>query len=110
VEARDRLVPIVDDLVRALHRAVADHRVTEPAWRQALASLTELGTAGNHRPLQGALLDVWQTNGAGLYDHEDPGQPEWNLRRRFHAGEDGRHEFRWVIMHSMASPGTSRRS
>jgi protocatechuate 3,4-dioxygenase beta subunit len=166
VEAGGRLVPIVDDLARALHRAVAEHRVTEPEWRQALAFLTELGTAdewvllsdvlgisvavdnntyrregdetpsnvqgpfyrpdaplvsppvalcrddepgdpcfvagrvlaaGDHRPLAGALLDVWQTNGAGLYDHEDPGQPEWNLRRRFHAGEDGSYEFRTVV-------------
>jgi len=47
-------------------------------------------------PLPGALLDVWQTNENGLYEHEDPSQPEWNLRRRFHAGDDGRYEFRTV--------------
>jgi protocatechuate 3,4-dioxygenase beta subunit len=166
VEASDRLVPIVDDLVRALHRAVAEHQVTEPEWRQALAFLSELGAAdewvllsdvlgisvavdnntyrregdetpsnvqgpfyrpgaplasppvtlcrddepgdpcfvagrvlaaGDRRPLEGALLDIWQTNGAGLYDHEDPDQPEWNLRRRFHAGEGGGYEFRTVV-------------
>jgi maleylacetate reductase len=45
VEPGGRLVPIVDDLVRALHRAVADHQVTEPEWGQALAFLSELGTA-----------------------------------------------------------------
>jgi protocatechuate 3,4-dioxygenase beta subunit len=53
--------------------------------------------AGDHRPLDGALLDIWQTNGVGLYDHEDPSQPEWNLRRRFHAGEGGGYEFRTVV-------------
>ncbi len=47
-------------------------------------------------PLPGALLDVWQTNENGLYEHEDPSQPEWNLRRRFQAGDDGRYEFRTV--------------
>jgi catechol 1,2-dioxygenase len=47
-------------------------------------------------PLPGALLDVWQTNESGLYEHEDPAQPEWNLRRRFHAGDGGRYEFRTV--------------
>jgi catechol 1,2-dioxygenase len=46
--------------------------------------------------LPGALLDVWQTNENGLYEHEDPSQPEWNLRRRFHVGDDGRYEFRTV--------------
>jgi catechol 1,2-dioxygenase len=49
------------------------------------------------RPLGGALLDVWQTNQAGLYEHEDPEQPEWNLRRRFHADDQGRYEFRTVM-------------
>jgi catechol 1,2-dioxygenase len=48
------------------------------------------------QPLPGALLDVWQTNQAGLYEHEDPSQPDWNLRRRFHTGEDGRYQFRTV--------------
>jgi protocatechuate 3,4-dioxygenase beta subunit len=47
-------------------------------------------------PLAEALLDVWQTNQRGLYEHEDPSQPDWNLRRRFHAGPDGRYEFRTV--------------
>jgi catechol 1,2-dioxygenase len=166
VEASDRLVPIVDDLVRALHQVVEEHRVTEPELRQALQFLAEVGAAdewvllsdvlgisvavdnqtyrregdetpanvqgpfyrpsaplaappvslcrdeepgdpcfvagrvlaaGDRRPLEGALLDVWQTNQAGLYDHEDPDQPEWNLRRRFHAGADGAYEFRTVV-------------
>jgi catechol 1,2-dioxygenase len=52
--------------------------------------------AAGGQPLPGALLDVWQTNQAGLYEHEDPSQPDWNLRRRFAAGEDGRYEFRTV--------------
>jgi catechol 1,2-dioxygenase len=47
-------------------------------------------------PLPGAMLDIWQTNENGLYEHEDPTQPDWNLRRRFLAGEDGRYEFRTV--------------
>lgn len=46
--------------------------------------------------LPGALLDVWQTNENGLYEHEDPSQPEWNLRRRFQVGDDGGYEFRTV--------------
>jgi hydroxyquinol 1,2-dioxygenase len=45
VEASDRLVPIVDDLVRALHQVVEEHRVTEPELRQALRFLAEVGAA-----------------------------------------------------------------
>jgi protocatechuate 3,4-dioxygenase beta subunit len=166
MEPSDRLAPIVDELVRSLHRVVAEHQVTEPELRQALGFLGEVGAAdewvllsdvlgisvavdnntyrqegdetpgnvqgpfyrpgaplaaapvslcrddepgdpcfvagrvlagGDHRPLEGALLDVWQTNQAGLYDHEDPDQPEWNLRRRFHAGAGGAYEFRTVV-------------
>ncbi|HEV8372185.1 MAG TPA: dioxygenase [Actinomycetota bacterium] len=166
MEVNDRLVPITGDLVRALHRVVAEHQVTEAELHQALRFLAELGradewvllsdvlgisvavdgnshrqegqetpsnvqgpyyrpgaplvsppvvlcrddepgdvcfvagrvlAAGDRRPLPGALLDVWQANQAGLYDHEDPSQPDWNLRRRFHAGRDGGYEFRTIV-------------
>jgi catechol 1,2-dioxygenase len=53
--------------------------------------------ADDRRPLAGALLDVWQTNQAGWYDHQDPGQPEWNLRRRFGTDAQGRYEFRTIV-------------
>jgi catechol 1,2-dioxygenase len=57
----------------------------------------QVRAAADGSPLAGALLDIWQTNRHGLYDHEDPSQPEWNLRRRFHADEQGRYEFRTVM-------------
>jgi len=160
-----RLHAVVARVLGDLHAAVRDLAITEPELRQALAFLTELGTAGewqlfsdvlgisvavdantHHaaggatasnvegpfyrpgaplvaepvalcaddepgdvlfmsgqvrsaaggRPLAGALLDVWQTSQAGLYEHEDPDQPDWNLRRRFHADGAGRYEFRTV--------------
>jgi protocatechuate 3,4-dioxygenase beta subunit len=50
---------------------------------------------GGH-PLDGATLDIWQTAGNGLYDTQDPGQPEFNLRGVFTTGPDGRYEFRTV--------------
>ncbi len=46
------------------------------------------------RPLDGATLDVWQSNDSGLYDTQDPGQPSFNLRGVFVTGPDGRFEFR----------------
>jgi len=48
-------------------------------------------------PVEGAVLDVWQTNGAGFYDVQQPDeQPEMNMRGKFVTGADGRYEFRTV--------------
>jgi protocatechuate 3,4-dioxygenase beta subunit len=45
-------------------------------------------------PVSGAVLDVWQTNGAGYYDVQQPGeQPAMNMRGRFITGDDGAYAF-----------------
>ncbi|NIH88361.1 dioxygenase [Amycolatopsis granulosa] len=49
-------------------------------------------------PLPGALVDVWQANGAGYYDVQQPDvQPERNLRGLFSADERGRFWLRTVV-------------
>jgi hydroxyquinol 1,2-dioxygenase len=48
------------------------------------------------RPVPGARLDVWQTASNGLYDVQDPNQPEMNLRGVFTADDLGAYEFRTV--------------
>ena len=48
------------------------------------------------RPLDRARLDVWQTAGNGLYDTQDPSQPEFNLRGVFVTAPDGAYQFRTV--------------
>lgn len=48
------------------------------------------------QPVDGAVLEVWQTAPNGLYDVQDPEQPEGNLRGRFRTGADGRYAFRTV--------------
>lgn len=49
-------------------------------------------------PCPGALLDVWQANADGYYEHYDPpAQPPWNLRGRFYADEQGRFAFRSIV-------------
>jgi protocatechuate 3,4-dioxygenase beta subunit len=48
------------------------------------------------RPLDGATLDVWQSNSDGLYDTQDPEQPSFNLRGVFVTGPDGGYHFRTV--------------
>jgi protocatechuate 3,4-dioxygenase beta subunit len=55
-----------------------------------------LGVDGEALP--GALVDVWQANGDGLYDVQQPGvQPELNLRGLFTADDEGRFWFRSVV-------------
>ena len=46
------------------------------------------------RPIAGAVLDVWQTAPNGMYDVQDPSQPEMNLRGKFTTGADGAFDFR----------------
>lgn len=47
--------------------------------------LSEDGT-----PLAGAVLDVWEGNEDGLYEQQDPHQPDMNLRGRFRTDAGGR--------------------
>jgi protocatechuate 3,4-dioxygenase beta subunit len=49
------------------------------------------------RGVPGALVEVWQANGEGLYENQVPDrQPEHNLRGRLRAGADGAFRFRTV--------------
>ena len=41
-------------------------------------------------PIPGATLDVWETNERGLYEQQDPTQPEMNLRGKFRTDAEGR--------------------
>ena len=52
---------------------------------------------GNGRPVAGAEIDVWHSSPDGLYENQDPGQAEMNLRGRFISDEAGRFDFRSVM-------------
>lgn len=43
-------------------------------------------------PIAGAALDVWETNENGLYEQQDPEQPDMNLRGIFHTDAAGRYK------------------
>jgi catechol 1,2-dioxygenase len=58
----------------------------------------------NGEPLQGAVLDVWQTSEDGFYDTQDPRQPDMNLRGVFRTGSDGRFWFRTIVPASYPIP------
>ncbi|MEF0942981.1 intradiol ring-cleavage dioxygenase [Rhizobium sp. BR 362] len=49
------------------------------------------------RPIENAVLDVWQANDEGFYDVQQKGiQPDFNLRGIFRTGKDGHYWFRAV--------------
>ncbi|SFU72481.1 dioxygenase family protein [Pseudoduganella namucuonensis] len=48
------------------------------------------------RPVANAKVDVWQASPVGLYENQDQGQPEMNLRGHFLTDAEGRYSFRTV--------------
>jgi protocatechuate 3,4-dioxygenase beta subunit len=47
-------------------------------------------------PIAGVEVDVWQSSPVGLYENQDPGQADMNLRGKFTTDADGRFYFRSV--------------
>jgi catechol 1,2-dioxygenase len=54
---------------------------TEAASRALVAGRVRSASTG--QPIGGATLDVWQAAPNGLYEQQDAGQPDMNLRGRF---------------------------
>ena len=50
----------------------------------------------NGKPIAGAVLDVWQTDGEGYYDVQRPGGDEHYARGKFTTAADGRYGLRTV--------------
>jgi hydroxyquinol 1,2-dioxygenase len=61
-----------------------------------------LSTDGS--PIPDALLDVWETDETGLYEQQDPEQPEMNLRGKFRTDSEGRYCFVGIKPVSYAIP------
>jgi catechol 1,2-dioxygenase len=55
-------------------------------------------------PIPDALLDVWGTDENGLYEQQDPEQPEMNLRGKFRTDSEGRYCFVGIKPVSYAIP------
>ena len=55
-------------------------------------------------PIEGALIDVWQTAANGLYENQDPDQPENNLRCRMLTDKDGYYQFSTIKPGSYKGP------
>lgn len=85
----------------------SDAALLGPFWRAnaprlpAGASIAAPGTPGTPlemrgtvrdvegRPVAGATVDVWQASPVGLYENQDPTQPDMNLRGRFETDANG---------------------
>ena len=61
-------------------------------------------TGAGGAPIAGAVLDVWQTDGAGMYENQDPAQPDMNLRARVTTDAEGRYCFKTVKPKAYAIP------
>lgn len=48
------------------------------------------------KPIPGGVLDIWQVASNGKYENTDPTQPDFNLRGRLRAAEDGSYKF-WTV-------------
>lgn len=59
----------------------------EPAVVQGRVISTE-GT-----PIAGAVVDVWEGGANGLYEQQDPDQPDMNLRGKFRTDSEGYYRF-----------------
>lgn len=46
-------------------------------------------SSANGKPIEGAEIDIWHTAPNGLYEQQDPNQPDMNLRGRFHTDSNG---------------------
>ena len=48
------------------------------------------------KPVANAEVDVWHTSGEGIYENQDPGQADWNLRGKFTTDAQGKIWFRSI--------------
>lgn len=55
-------------------------------------------------PVQGVVMEIWQTADNGLYSNQDSTQPDYNLRARMTLGADGRYAFTTVRPASYTVP------
>lgn len=66
--------------------------------------LTGTVTDEDGQPIAGAVLDIWQTGPNGLYESQDPDQPDMNLRGKVITGADGRYRLNTVMPVSYSIP------
>jgi hydroxyquinol 1,2-dioxygenase len=101
---------LVDAINHRLPDGATESTVTGPFYREGAQELPMGATISqdgrgeptvytghvlstNGTPIPGALLDVWETDENGLYEQQDPEQPDMNLRGKFRSDSEGRYYF-----------------
>lgn len=105
------LESLVDALTNTADEGVTESAVLGPFFRENApvlangASIVQGGVPGetvfvegtvtgaDGKPLAGAEIDVWETAPNGLYEQQDPDQPEMNLRGKFTSDANGYYAF-----------------
>jgi hydroxyquinol 1,2-dioxygenase len=82
-------------------RAYGENMALTPGT-PALVHGRVLSTDG--RPVTGAVLDVWQTAGNGMYSGQDTAQPNGNLRGRYRTDAQGRYAITTIVPVSYPIP------
>lgn len=85
------LLPNGSSIVRDLNPSI-------PWYEQAIADSCYitgrvLSSHAPATPIRNAIVDVWHTAPNGLYEQQDPSQPDMNLRGRFATDDEGRFSF-----------------
>ena len=57
------------------------------------------------KPIEGAVVDVWQSSTEGYYENQDPVQADMNLRGKFTTDKDGHIDFRSIKPVRLSDPG-----
>jgi catechol 1,2-dioxygenase len=73
---------------------VKDHSTTDENGKKGESTYV-FGTIKdmNGNPIEGAVIDVWHDAINGLYEQQDPIQPDYNCRGQFTTGKDGKYSF-----------------
>lgn len=77
------------------HDIVQDHSTRNQEGKQGEPTFMfgKLTDVDGH-PIQGATIDVWHDAINGLYEQQDPDQPEYNCRGKFITGADGTYSYK----------------
>jgi hydroxyquinol 1,2-dioxygenase len=112
---------LVDSINHRRPQGASQSTVLGPFYREGAADFENCGDIGadtegrstrihgrildvEGNPVANACLDVWQTAPNGLYDVQDPEQPEYNLRGKFYSDDAGYYELLTVAPVSYSIP------
>jgi len=85
------VLPNGSSIVRELTPAVTWYETA--IADSALITGRVLSSASPTMPICNAVVDVWHTAPNGLYEQQDPDQPDMNLRGKFITDDEGRFSF-----------------